>query len=218
LCPRSICRWSPSSANLVSGRITTAGRRVGAGTQPAPADGQDVIIITLGNYLHLHELLQIKTLILFMLVIPAFVLRELTDNFSLLRSRKGALRCPIGCALLRMRCARLYREASSLATGWPNCRLPHAWLTHPHSLRTPLRRPTPHPDRNREGALDRKGPSRRGDRAARGLPSARTVFDRDTDAKGNEFLNIRLKRNLLTAPEYFAIMNPVVPVPGVGIL
>jgi hypothetical protein len=49
------------------------------------------ILLQPDNYLRLHELLQTTTLILFSVVIPAFVLQELTDNFSLLRSRKGAL-------------------------------------------------------------------------------------------------------------------------------
>ena len=49
------------------------------------------ILLQPDSYLHLHELLQMTTLILFTVVIPAFVLQELTGNFSLLRSRKGAL-------------------------------------------------------------------------------------------------------------------------------
>ena len=49
------------------------------------------ILLQPDNFLHLHELLQMTTLILFTVIIPAFVLHYLTDNFSLLRSRGGAL-------------------------------------------------------------------------------------------------------------------------------
>jgi hypothetical protein len=49
------------------------------------------ILLQPDNFLHLHELLQMTTLILFTVVIPAFVLQELTADFTLLRSRKGAL-------------------------------------------------------------------------------------------------------------------------------
>ena len=48
------------------------------------------ILLQPDDFLHLHELLQITTLILFTVIIPAFLLQYLTDNFSLLRSRRGA--------------------------------------------------------------------------------------------------------------------------------
>lgn len=48
------------------------------------------ILLQPDNYLHLHELIQMTILILFTVIIPAFLLQYLTDNFSLLRSRSGA--------------------------------------------------------------------------------------------------------------------------------
>jgi hypothetical protein len=48
------------------------------------------ILLQPDDFLHLHEIVQMTTLILFTVVIPAFVLHYLTDNFALLRSRSGA--------------------------------------------------------------------------------------------------------------------------------
>ncbi|MCC6616067.1 MAG: hypothetical protein IT320_21535 [Anaerolineae bacterium] len=48
------------------------------------------ILLQPDDFLRLHELVQMTTLILFTVIIPAFVLQHLTDNFSLLRSRTGA--------------------------------------------------------------------------------------------------------------------------------
>ena len=48
------------------------------------------ILLQPDDFLHLHEIVQMTTLILFTVVIPAFVLQYLTDNFTLLRSRSGA--------------------------------------------------------------------------------------------------------------------------------
>ena len=48
------------------------------------------ILLQPDNFLRLHEVVQMTTLILFTVIIPALVLQDLTDNFSLLRSRAGA--------------------------------------------------------------------------------------------------------------------------------
>lgn len=43
------------------------------------------------SFLRLHELVQMTTLILFTVLIPAFLLKEVTDNFKLLQTKKGQL-------------------------------------------------------------------------------------------------------------------------------
>lgn len=48
------------------------------------------ILLQPDDFLRLHELLQMTTLILFTVIIPAFVLQYLTDDFALLGSRNGA--------------------------------------------------------------------------------------------------------------------------------
>src|SRR5579872_1187583 len=48
------------------------------------------ILLQPDNFLRLHEMIQMTLLILFTVIIPAFVLRELTVNFKLLQSKKGA--------------------------------------------------------------------------------------------------------------------------------
>lgn len=48
------------------------------------------ILLQPDNFLRLHELIQMTFLILFTVIIPAFVLRELTHNFRLLQTPKGA--------------------------------------------------------------------------------------------------------------------------------
>lgn len=48
------------------------------------------ILLQPDNFLHLHELLQMTTLILFTVIVQAFLLQYLTNNFALLRSRSGA--------------------------------------------------------------------------------------------------------------------------------
>lgn len=47
------------------------------------------IVLQPYNYLRLHELLQMSTLMLFSILLPLFLLRELTHNFETLRTRKG---------------------------------------------------------------------------------------------------------------------------------
>lgn len=42
------------------------------------------------NFLRFHELLQMTTLILLTVVIPALILKEITDNFETLKSKNGA--------------------------------------------------------------------------------------------------------------------------------
>jgi hypothetical protein len=49
------------------------------------------ILLQPDDFLHLHELLQMTTLILLTVIIPGFLLQHVTDNFALLRSRSGAL-------------------------------------------------------------------------------------------------------------------------------
>ncbi len=44
-----------------------------------------------GEVLRLHEVLQITTLILFTVVLPFFLFREVSDNFAFLRTRAGLL-------------------------------------------------------------------------------------------------------------------------------
>ncbi|OGG16633.1 hypothetical protein A3D77_08115 [Candidatus Gottesmanbacteria bacterium RIFCSPHIGHO2_02_FULL_39_11] len=49
------------------------------------------ILLPPDNFLRLHEVFQIATLILFTVILPALYLKELTKNFELLKKRKGAI-------------------------------------------------------------------------------------------------------------------------------
>lgn len=57
------------------------------------------------NFIRLHEIVQITTLILFTVLIPIFVLKELTDNFEALKSK-------LGCGLLLIFITGIYFYAT----------------------------------------------------------------------------------------------------------
>lgn len=49
------------------------------------------ILLSPYNFLRLHEVFQISVLILFTVIIPFFILREVTNDFDLLKTKKGTI-------------------------------------------------------------------------------------------------------------------------------